>query len=138
MSRWRMREALPSDRQELARMRHWLWPDSTVEEHLGELERGVPAVNFAILRVPLDMWKAGSFGRSFRNQGVGARLHGEVSQRAHEALGSRWWTDACTSGSVCKLGSLYAIPGLRREAGVACSKAWANCSTLHSSRWRPM
>jgi aminoglycoside 6'-N-acetyltransferase I len=49
MTNWRVREALPSDRPEIARMRHSLWPDSSMEEHLRELEMGLPEVNFVAL-----------------------------------------------------------------------------------------
>jgi aminoglycoside 6'-N-acetyltransferase I len=49
MARWRIREALPSDRHQIAAMRYLLWPDSSAEEHLQELEQGLPAVNFVAL-----------------------------------------------------------------------------------------
>ena len=49
MASWLIREALPEDRHEIAAMRHLLWPDSSAEEHLRELELELPAMNFVAL-----------------------------------------------------------------------------------------
>ena len=49
MASWRVREALPSDRDAIAQMRHLLWPDSSAEEHLRELESGRPAVHLVAI-----------------------------------------------------------------------------------------
>jgi aminoglycoside 6'-N-acetyltransferase I len=46
MATWRIRKAGLSDGNELAAMRQLLWPESSFEEHLRELESGLPAVNF--------------------------------------------------------------------------------------------
>jgi aminoglycoside 6'-N-acetyltransferase I len=46
MTAWRIRTARISDNNELAAMRRLLWPESSFEEHLRELQSGLPAVNF--------------------------------------------------------------------------------------------
>jgi aminoglycoside 6'-N-acetyltransferase I len=49
MPRWRIREALPSDRREIATLRHALWPESPIEEHSREPVSTLPVVTFVAL-----------------------------------------------------------------------------------------
>jgi aminoglycoside 6'-N-acetyltransferase I len=49
MAIWRVRQAQASDRNELAKMRALLWPDTLLEEHLKELDAGLSSANTSTL-----------------------------------------------------------------------------------------
>jgi len=56
VSKIRIRIALPSDRDELARLRHFLWPNVSIEEHGRELTDILNGT--AALTMPLITWVA--------------------------------------------------------------------------------
>jgi aminoglycoside 6'-N-acetyltransferase I len=128
---WQVRPARISDNNDLAAMRHLLWPESTLQEHLRELEAGVPAINFVAVDVhesPIGFLEAnirshadgcdpfrpvgyveGWFVREeFRQQGVGR----ELLRAAEEWARSQGCKEMASDALIDNYGSQHAHEAL--------------------------
>jgi aminoglycoside 6'-N-acetyltransferase I len=126
MSALIFREARPDDCAELAQLRHNLWPDGSLEDHLRELAILLAGVVRGTL--PLAILVA---------EATGGELVGfvEVGLRSH--------ADGCDpSHPVGYLEGWYVAPGWRRRQVGAClvaeAEAWARrhrCREMASDTW---